>query len=241
MALRWRSECLFDRPAFTNTTTNRVRVDSVFASPVCNVFGFTVMRQHLDMRAVARLLQPCSPSNIAWFVVSFVVYPVDAMFGRRPNTNILIESKKRISPTITNRDASAAVSAIERILWVVAAVFHHCPTTMFRRISETIGPFSKAPARFRGPSTQSVSRYCSCVATLAFAKPLSFASLRHPVPSNNSEFAVNIARLVFCKFRCRICGSHLKLLQSFIVVRAAWRLQSSGCSYYYAMYGRAVQ
>lgn len=39
----------------------------------------------------------------------------------------------------------------------------------------------------------------------------------------------------------RIASSHLNLLNRFIVVRAAWRPQSSGCSHYCATYGKAVQ
>lgn len=232
-----RSECRLYGPSSPDTRTNRVGVESIFASPVCNVFGFTVMRQHLDMRTIARLLQPCSPANIAWFVVSFVVYSVNAMLSRWSNTNILVESEKRIKPTVTNGDAPTAIAIIKRILWIVAAVFHHCPTAMFRRISESIRLFSKASTRLCSSSAQGVPSYRSCVSALAFTKPLSFASARHSIPANDSEPAVHIASLVFCEFGCRIFGSHDIVPMKQVVVRTARRPQSSGCSHYYATSG----
>ena len=242
MLLRWRSKCFFDRPSkLLDARKNGGWFYGEPTRPFLQGHGFTVMREYY-----------CAARHVwrKWFGGQCLF---ESPSPAKPATQCRIVDANPTSPRANahgftvERDSLGTTS--------VLSLFHYsCPPTVLRfvvavivnsvnRIVETwlLSHVSQKVCKRLQPSLANCDA-SSTIAVIVRGARIVATSL-HFLPS--VVFWTVFSRESACCHpfirKNRIIKCHLKLLHSFVVVRAARRPQSLGCSHYYARHGRVVQ
>jgi hypothetical protein len=137
--------------------------DSCTTRPFGSSQRLTIMSQYAIISLVATLFSSCCPSTIARFIVSVVVYPLQAVRRGRLLSHVGEEVVKRLLPPLAYFDATTAVVFITCTVWSVTSLIHSIPGIVLRGMLHTMSPTSistetmlqpKATAAFGPPHTQ---------------------------------------------------------------------------------------
>lgn len=110
-----------------DTSIQSVVANMGIRSKACQRHLHAVVLHVVRPAPIVRLLRFCGPSAVTRFVVSSVVDSVNRVTNRWSRTNVLQESRERLTPCITHRNSTASVVAIGGITWIVTALFHALP------------------------------------------------------------------------------------------------------------------
>jgi len=238
MQSSWRSKCLFSRPAFFESPRKRHGGYSDPARPATNTQSNSIVRNELSATSHVTRQRRCSQRI-------FDCPPRGKSPTKRcvVNTELTRPSLEAHSfSVVSNPPGRAGIQTLlltgcpfTVIKFVVAVVVNSvdrcfrerlCPH-VFQEVYERVSP---PMADRNASSTVSVIVLDIRVVTTGF----------HRMPGHVLRRCLSLlATTVFEAFTRlgRIVGSHLNLLNRFVVVRAASRPQSSGCSRYYATRG----
>lgn len=152
--------------------------------PVGNAESFAEVGKPMVATEIAKLLHASCPAAIAWFVISVVVFAVNAVLGRRTIPHVGIEVGKRVPPSPANANAATAVPPKGFVGLTVAAINHVCPRPVFGRISESMRSMQAARDLGRPvaaaaccvPRAKVMRRNGCFLSAFAQAKPESFAT-----------------------------------------------------------------
>lgn len=242
MRSSWRSKCFLNRPAFFKSPRKCHGGYSAPARPATNTQSNSIVRNELSapshvtrQRRCSQRLIDCPPRGKS---------PTQRCVVNAELTRPSLEAHS--FAVVSNPPSRAGIQTLlltgrpfAVIKFVVAVVVNSvdrcfrerlCPH-VFQEVYERVSP---PLADRNASSTVSVVVLDIRVVTAGF----------HRMPGHVLRRCLSfLTTTVFEAFTRlgRIVASHLKLLHSFVVVRAARRPQSSGCSHYYAAYGRVVQ
>lgn len=87
---------------------------------------------------IAHLLFWCSPSAVAWLVITIAVYSVYGVGLARLFSHISKKVLKTVFPSIANNDSSTPIDWVLFIVRVVASPLHKLPCSVFYRASRVV-------------------------------------------------------------------------------------------------------
>jgi hypothetical protein len=121
------SQCALKRPADTKPVTQCVASNAQSLRPLTLRKCLSVVREQFHAPGVSALFSWKCPADIAWFVSTVVVYPIDRMSWGWAFANCGSESLKTVSPFRTDRYPTCAVLAKVTIARIKAALFDRRP------------------------------------------------------------------------------------------------------------------
>lgn len=143
-----------------------------FSSPLSNRLAAVIERDSDGVASVIRLL-PCGcPAAISRFIVAVVVDAVKRVTATRSQPHVVVEVFKRVSPTVTNLDTTAAIIGVARITLVGTPRNQPVPRFVLGCSCQAMLPFmmvTSATSCF--PGDQARRGYGLLVAALAAAQP----------------------------------------------------------------------
>jgi hypothetical protein len=236
----WCSQGTFYAPLqCVEATTESNGRNSHTVCPGSHAQGLSHVRNQSVCSHISLLFWSSRPLAVGLFVISVVVDSLNAMRCRRTWTHVLQKRFKRMPP-LARRDRASAIAMIGVIAFIAASTKHVGPRSVCRRFIMPMlyGSAIFAARAFLAAQVLSAHyRVCSALA-LAFPlhSPVSFFRFLNYRPFTK-WFPGQVYKISAPP--SRIAVSHLNLLHRFKVVRAARRLQSSGCSHYsqYCMEG----
>lgn len=229
-------QCFGNTPTMLiKSSGNCVSLDAGPDRPVCYAQSFSVVGQVASFARVQYLLPLCCPSAVARFVIAVIVNTVNRVFRGWFRSHILVKGEKGIAPTVADGNAATSVITVPRIIDVCASLDHASPSAMFRREVQPID-FTGTAARLMAAIAKHCASYINFVSAFALAEPASSLTAKSG-KRYDCQFSVDVASLVFNVLRqwSRMTRRHDSTPCKLCCVRSAGRLQSSGCSHYYAL------
>lgn len=125
-----RGQRALHRPAAPKPACELLRVDACARSPIRNAHRFAVEGDENVTPGVSRLLAPRAPSNVFRMVAAVVVGSLNRMMVRWPSTDVSKEVLE-LMPSFAHRDSAGAIQGVFLVLWILAAVEHCGPSSVF--------------------------------------------------------------------------------------------------------------
>jgi hypothetical protein len=154
--------------------------DSCTTRPFGSSQRLTIMSQYAIISLVATLFSSCCPSTVARFIVSIVVYPLQAVRRGRLSSHVGEEVIKGILPSFAYLDTTTTVVFITCTVWSVTSLIHGIPGVVLRGMAHGVSPASistetvlqpKATATSGRSLTQASALNNRCAAACANASP----------------------------------------------------------------------
>lgn len=118
-------------------TVASIKVVGSFNVKLSNQLG--ISERYLRLTTVAHLLRARCPAAIAWFVVAMLIRPaIWRVLRSWSPSHIGQKGRKRLAPTITDRDATTTVVSKIFPVWVVAALHHIRPLVILRQMTQAV-------------------------------------------------------------------------------------------------------
>ena len=243
--LNWCSQCAFNRPSCLNSSVQRLIVDSNFSSPVLQTESFSLKCNHSSVGAVEGLFSWRCPSTVRRPTIRHALFTmttriafraidsVIAVRWRRLVSYIGVEALERRHPSSAYRFAVSSVGWKVFRVRIIASSFHFLPRSVFLAIAKSVSGIAACSATTSTVPSQFGSLNRLFFAALAPTFPVRpAAAVWHFV--QYAPFTESLSSQVFESISqpIRICISHLTVPRILDVVRAAWRHESSGCSYF---------
>jgi hypothetical protein len=148
-------------PSALKPPAESLGLQSDLGCPVEHTKSCSLERDIYGPSGVSALLSCGGPATISGFVTTSVINPVNRMNPARAFPHITKECLKRVSPSTTNRDTSAAVVRKARVFWFSASADHQAPNIICRSVCLSVGNAerpvllaAKASAAFRATANQ---------------------------------------------------------------------------------------
>lgn len=131
--------------------------------PLAKRERFITVGDQVITAPISRLRRDVGPSAIAWFVITFVVDAVHAVFVAGPWTDVAKERGEIMEPFRGYRDSASAVIDIPAIVGVIAAVFHAAPRSVFgcRSTGSSCVPVGQSPRANQVIFVAAARLYCA--------------------------------------------------------------------------------
>lgn len=201
---------LFQWPALLDSPVQGLVRDSKFSRPVALAERHAIVREHLRCAGILALFLSCAPFAVARFVVSIVIRKsIDGCFWKRLWSHVFKEGSKRFSPPVTNRNSTAAVILVMRVVCVVASVMHRTPNAMFWCGGKSVFRGRFTSARNGVSVAEGRTSNDSCLSALTAAEPPKASAIRIS-ELDDRQSVVDVSAFVFraAKQFGRITGSH---------------------------------
>lgn len=127
---RWCGQGSLDRPPVGQSPSQPERVDLESFSPYRDRESLAAKLQESVTSRIVHLLSPRRPPAVVWSVGTTVVDAVQRISGR-PRPHIGEECLERVTPSLTDDDATATIIRIDSALGIRAAVIHRAPDHRF--------------------------------------------------------------------------------------------------------------
>jgi hypothetical protein len=139
MVEEWRhSECTGDSPSTTEAQLNCASAEARPSAPSRDGIGDAEIGQAIGGRRIARLLASCGPTTIGFRVGAVIVDTIQRICWRGLHAHVGEKLNKGCLPLRADRDASAAVIAVLRRPWIIAAALHRPPCPVFGRVGASV-------------------------------------------------------------------------------------------------------
>lgn len=184
--IRGQGHSTFSAPSqFVNALVNIVQWYSMKFRPLGRRLSCVPNSNFEASSGILTLFFLCSPSQIALFIMTIVINPVQRMFRRRFKSHIIEKVLERIE---TKFDSTTAIMDKCRICRILTSIFSVRKRAVFgspvstlaiavRKMSGFAAFSSQAPTRFCMPTYQIFGRHNSLVATFAFTEPSGFSNI----------------------------------------------------------------
>ncbi len=211
----------FRRPSFRESHTERAMIDAKLTRPFSKAMSLAVVGKQSHLSGILSLFQFGSPSAISRLVVAVIVNAINCCLWKRFWSHVGKERIEIGSPFIANCDASFPVQMLV-FVGMVASPLHFLPRCVLWRITHAARTCAMAPARLGRRLSQFAASHDGCIATFALTLPARIAAFCSSCKLQNSEFSVDVPRLVFgAKGQLiRIMFSHLTFPMNGWVDRA---------------------
>lgn len=168
-------------------------------SPICNAQSGVVQRQHPVCSQVALLLFTCGPLAVVRAIAAAVV---DALNRVAVWSVTHVGNKQReVSPSLTDRYSSSAVTMVFGAMWVMASVKESCPNIKESVAGPTMRDEVVAPAA-SATSNVAAQQVATChvrlIATVAATQPNDLAIASTLSRSNGNQ----ISKCLPCNVDC---------------------------------------
>jgi hypothetical protein len=184
------------RPAFCQTSAESTMRYAESSCPLSQAQRFPIVCQHSSFTSVLRLLKFCSPSTIAWFVVSVIVNTINSCIWRWFRSHVCDEVIEADFPSFAKRYASVCVQVFVFVVGVATSL-HFLPRCVLGCLVSTSSTCSSASARLCASFAKFSSSHNSCIPTLTEALPSGIARPSVARELDHCEFGVNIPRFIF--------------------------------------------
>jgi hypothetical protein len=192
-----------DIPAsIKNTVVKQTVSNAVALCPHAQRIRLAVVGYESNIALVPPLYKFGCPPNIALFVMSIIINPVNGMLGRRPTSQF---TQKLFITLKTKLNAPAAIVSIGRIVGVIATVSRVAVRAIFRRVmrrlpvnkvATSIYSGIKTPARPCVPYSEIASRNDNPIAACTHTKPEHLSSGRCTPKADNGQSPETLSRQI---------------------------------------------
>ena len=180
----WFSQDPPDRPPEIDPVLNLPERHPAFFCPSRDTLRCPVKREYSIGSSIPRLFRTGRPPTILRGVVALVVNSFKLVGFRRTFSHVLQEPLKRLSPTNTNRDATASVPWIANVAGRLASANHRSPALVRDRFCHSVRCTSLDSG---STSETSATAFCAFLQAVPICKCFTSA-LTNALPNKQSVF-----------------------------------------------------
>ena len=174
-----RGQCFFNSHAAFDTPKYGFSVYTNTLGPFSNSVRLVAISVLSNVALIVVLLGASSPTTISRFVSFFVINALYGVLWSWTYSHIGKEVLERVTPAVTDRNASASVVRIRFILWIQAACLYMAPDIIFWRFCHAVSGSSfnrlfnaYAATGFGVSHSQVRTIYDGCISTIAETFPI---------------------------------------------------------------------